>query len=134
MLLKLVLGSILWVSIGLGFIQPTFAQTYSADCPTAGRYALVGRVPGATGSYTGEATVSANGSGMKWFPPNASEGTGTYVAGVLTIYFTYANGAGSGVVKYTRANNGEFHGVWLMNNNPENQGTETLRPIALAPR
>lgn len=69
---------------------------------------------------------------MKWFPPNLSEGTGTYVSGVLTIYFTFANGE-SGVVKYNRAPNGEFHGVWWMNGNPDNQGTESLTPIAMAP-
>ena len=118
----------------LAAAEPGLAQTWSPDCPIAGRYNVVGRVPGATGSYTGEAIISANPGGcyMKWYPPNASEGTGTYVSGVLTIRFTFTNG-GSGVVKYNMAPNGELHGVWWMNNSPDNQGTETLMPITLAP-
>ena len=101
-----------------------------STCPVAGRYAVVGRIPGATGQYTGEAVIAANATGceMRWFPPNDSSGSGTYSNGVLTVYFTFANG-GSGVVRYTRASNGELHGVWWMNGNENNQGTETLRRL-----
>jgi hypothetical protein len=37
-------------------------------------------------------------------------------------------------VKYTRAGNGELHGTWWMLNDPDEVGTETLRPISYAPR
>lgn len=126
---------VLCAVLGLGFVTASLAQTWSPDCPIAGRYQVVGRQPGETASYTGEAIISANPGGcrMQWFPPNTSEGTGTYVSGVLTINFTFENG-GRGVVRYTRAGNGELHGVWWMNANPDAQGTESLLPIALAPR
>lgn len=105
---------------------PLSAQ--GGSCPVAGSYSVVGRVPGAVGSYQGEAMISAQGSGcyMRWYPPNDSEGSGSYANGVLTINFTFANGY-SGVVRYTMAPNGELHGIWWMNSNASNQGTETLR-------
>lgn len=111
------------------------AQVYSPECPIAGRYSVVGRIPGATGQYVGEAIISASGSGcyMKWFPPNASEGTGTYVGNVLKINFTFENG-GSGVVTYTRTGTGVMHGTWYMLGNPDEVGTETISPISYAPR
>jgi hypothetical protein len=100
-------------------------------CPVAGRYAVVGYVPDATNPYRGEATISPSGAGcyMKWSPPNESDGNGDYSDGVLTIYFTFANG-GSGVVKYTRASNGELRGTWWMDADPGRKGTETLTPIS----
>lgn len=114
-------------TLGIG---PPAANAQSGYCPVAGRYFVVGRIPGATGSYKGEALISANATGcaVRWYPPNESSGSGDYTNGVLTVYFTFANG-GSGVVKYNRAANGELHGVWWMNGNESNQGTETLRPM-----
>jgi hypothetical protein len=108
------------------------AAQAQSTCQIAGRYGVVGRIPGAIGSYKGEALISANATGcyMRWFPPNDSEGTGTYSSGVLTIYFTFANG-GSGVVRYERAPNGEFHGVWSMNANPSAQGGNASRALAV---
>ena len=99
-----------------------------ASCPVAGRYVVVGRTPGATGSYQGEAVITDKGQGcyMTWFPPNASEGAGEYSNGTLTVHFTFANGGASGVVKYTRAPNGDLHGVWWTNDKPNNWGTESL--------
>lgn len=107
---------------------PSVAQAGGA-CPVAGSYSVVGRVPGVDGSYKGEATITGQGNGcyMRWYPPNDSEGTGAYANGVLTIAFTFANGGGSGIVRYNLAPNGELHGVWWMNGNPSAQGTETLR-------
>jgi len=132
----LFLAVVLLLETGFGFFLPAYGQTYSAACPIAGRYSVMGRNPGATGTYQGEAIISASGSGcyMKWFPPNASEGTGSYSGGVLTINFTFAANGGSGVVKYTLTTTGEFQGVWWMNGSPNNQGSETLRPISLAPQ
>ena len=120
------------VSVALIFglaTLPASLPAQGSSCPVAGNYLVIGRVPGATGSYTGNATISANAGGchVRWYPPNDSEGTGTYANGQLTIYFTFANG-GSGVVKYDRSPNGELHGTWWMNGNESNQGTETLRP------
>jgi hypothetical protein len=99
-------------------------------CPVSGRYSVLGRQPGASGTYRGEALISATATGcqVRWFPPNDSVGTGDYSNGVLTIYFTFAQNGASGVVKYNRASNGELHGTWWMNGNEGNQGTETLRP------
>lgn len=115
----------------LSFAAPTMpaALAQSGTCPVAGRYMVLGRSPGESGTYTGQAVVSANSTGchVQWFPPNDSSGTGTYVDGVLTVYFRGASTGASGVVKYTRAANGELHGVWWMNGNESNQGTETLR-------
>lgn len=103
----------------------------SGLCAVAGRYGVVGRVPGASGSYKGEAVIVANSTGceMRWFPPNESAGTGHYSNGVLTIHFRFANGGATGVVRYQRAANGEMHGVWWMNGSESSQGTETLRPL-----
>ena len=117
-------------AVSIASIMPQ-AHAQSGGCPVAGRYAVVGRVPGSNNSYKGEAIVSANATGcaMRWFPPNDSAGTGTYSDGVLTIYFTFANNGVSGVVKYNRAPNGELHGVWWINGNEANQGTESLRPL-----
>lgn len=126
-----------WLSVmgvalaaGAALVPAQIASAQSGLCGAAGRYGVVGRIPGAAGSYRGEAIVAANATGceMRWFPPNDSFGTGSYSNGVLTIYFTFAAG-GSGVVRYERAANGEFHGVWWMNGNESNQGTETLRPL-----
>jgi hypothetical protein len=116
-------------SLSCATMDTALAQTSSTECPVAGVYSLVGRQPGAIGQYRGEAIVTAANAGcrMTWYPPNDSTGTGFYANGELTIYFTFANGAG-GVVKYKRAANGEFHGVWWMNANPSAQGTETLTP------
>lgn len=118
------------LAAGAALVPIHFASAQSGSCPVAGRYAVVGQVPGVAGSYRGEAIISANATGcaMRWFPPNDSFGTGSYSNGVLTIYFTFANG-GSGEVRYTRAANGEMHGVWWMNGNPANQGRETLHPL-----
>jgi hypothetical protein len=89
------------------------AQAQSGICPVAGRYFVIGRLPGGTGSYTGEALISATATGcqVRWFPPNDSFGTGDYSNRVLTIYFTFAQNGASGVVKYNRAANGELHGT-----------------------
>jgi len=65
---------------------------------------------------------------MKWFPPNESEGKGDYTGNVLTIYFTFPNGA-AGIVKYTRSTRGEMNGTWWMDATPSNKGTEELTPI-----
>lgn len=121
----------LLVAAATSAIVPTNAASAQGLCAAAGRYAVVGRVPGGSGSYKGEAVIVANSTGceMRWFPPNESVGTGTYSNGVLTIYFRFANGGGTGVVRYQRAANGEMHGVWWMNGNESNQGTETLRPL-----
>ena len=121
----------LLILVPAAFLQSATAPAQSANsCAAAGRYSVTGQIPGATGYYRGEATISSNGTGcyMRWFPPNDSEGTGTYVNGVLTIAFTFANG-GQGMVSYNRAPNGEFRGRWWMNANPSSQGTETLRPL-----
>lgn len=77
--------------------------------------------------YTGEAEISSSGNGcfMKWSPPNTSDGSGDYTNGVLTIRFTFESGV-TGVVKYTRAPNGELHGVWWEDRNPDSWGTESL--------
>jgi len=114
----------------VGASAPDLALAQANLCPVAGRYHVVGRIPGATGSYQGEAEITGNATGcsMRWFPPNDSFGTGDYANGVLTIYFTFAQNGNSGIVKYTRAQNGEMHGVWWMNGNEGNQGTETLQP------
>jgi hypothetical protein len=116
-------------------LPPVAAQTYSPQCPIAGRYSVEGYVPGAANPYRGEAIISTNGTGchMKWFPPNDSEGKGDYTDNVLTIYFTFASG-GAGVVKYTRSASGEMNGTWWMDVSPSNKGTEKLMPIELAPR
>lgn len=125
MLAKWILPAIFALSMGL-IGSPASAQ--SSGCEVAGSYWLAGRVPGATGSYKGEAKISAKGGGcsMKWYPPNDSEGSGTYVNGVLTVYFTFAKGGGSGVVQYYLQPNGELRGEWWMNNSPSNRGIEVL--------
>ena len=108
---------------------PALAQT--GGCAVAGRYLAVGRLPGAVNSYKGEVVITSTATGchVRWFPPNDSSGTGTYAGGVLTVYFAFAGNGAAGVVRYTRASNGELHGVWWMNGNESNQGTETLRPL-----
>jgi hypothetical protein len=113
-------------------LSPAAAQTSSPQCPIAGRYSVVGYVPGAVSPYRGEAIISASGTGchMKWFPPNDSEGKGDYTDNVLTIYFTFANGA-PGVVRYTRSANGEMNGTWWMDGSPSSKGTEKLTPIVV---
>jgi hypothetical protein len=115
----------------LGSLAAISTAEAQSRCPVAGRYAVVGRIPGATGQYTGEASITATDTGcrVRWFPPNDSTGTGIYSNGVLSVSFTFANGGGSGIVRYTRAPNGELHGVWWMNGDEGNQGTETLRPL-----
>ena len=89
-----------------------------------------GYLPGSVNPYRGEAIISASGTGchMKWFPPNESEGKGDYTGNVLTIYFTFPNGA-AGIVKYTRSTRGEMNGTWWMDATPSNKGTEELTPI-----
>jgi hypothetical protein len=114
----------------VGSALSALAAEGSGACPVAGRYSVVGYVPDSTNPYRGEATISPSGTGcyVKWSPPNESDGNGDYTNGVLTIYFTFANG-GSGVVKYTRASNGELRGTWWMDANPARKGTETLTPL-----
>lgn len=110
--------------------SPALAQ--AGACPVAGRYWAVGRNAGAVGSYQGEVIVSpaSGGCQVQWLAPNESMGFGTYSGGVLTVNFTFQKGAGgSGVVRYTRAGNGELHGTWWMNGYENIQGTETLRPM-----
>ena len=127
---KLLVGAAVFAAAFTTFELPeAFAQ--SGMCPVSGRYFVIGRHPGGTGSYKGEAIISSNPGGchVRWFPPNDSSGSGTYSNGVLTIYFTFAANGASGVVKYNRASNGELHGVWWMNGGESNQGTETLRPM-----
>lgn len=106
-------------------VQPATAES---GCPVAGRYAVIGMTPRNFVKYSGEATISARGSGcaMTWSAPNTSDGTGDYTNGVLTIRFTLAESGESGVVKYTRAPNGELHGVWWLNRDPGSWGTESL--------
>ncbi len=119
---------LLGMCLALGTTAATVARADSG-CAVAGRYTVVGRVPGAVGSYQGEAVVSVGkGEGciMKWFPPNASEGSGDYTNGTLTIHFTFAGNGRSGVVRYQRAPNGDLHGVWWTNDKPDAWGTETL--------
>lgn len=118
--------------LSLGFalasaVVATALQAQSKACPVAGRYFVVGRLPGAIGSYRGEAVISGKGTGchVKWFPPNDSQGSGTYDNGVLTIYFTFKQG-GSGVVRYMQSSPGVLDGVWWMNATPASQGTEKL--------
>jgi hypothetical protein len=109
------------------------AQTYSAACPIAGRYAVAGQLTGGSGTYRGEATITSNGVGcyVKWFPPNTSEGSGTYSNGVLTVNFQLGNEAG--VVRYDRLSTGELRGTFWSEANPNYiQGTERLIPIQLA--
>lgn len=123
-------GAAAFAAVFVAFTDPPVAIAQSG-CSVAGRYSVIGRDPGSSGQYRGEALISANGTGchVRWFPPNSSEGTGTYSNGVLTIYFTMANNGATGVVKYDRAANGDFHGVWWLNGRESNQGTETLRPM-----
>lgn len=104
------------------------AQPSAGACPIAGNYWVAGRIPGAVNAYRGKAVISRKGGGchMKWYPPNDSQGSGTYSDGVLTIYFTFAKGGGSGVVRYSRGANGNLQGVWWMNNGPSAQGMEVL--------
>lgn len=126
--LKLVAASLVMVATGSAL--SAWAEASSEVCPVAGRYSVLGYVPGAANPYRGEATISPSGTGcaMKWSPPNESDGTGDYTNGVLTIYFTFAGG-GSGVVKYTHAPNGELRGTWWMDVDPARKGTETLTPL-----
>jgi hypothetical protein len=114
-------------SLALG-VSDAKAQS---SCPVAGRYEVIGRNPGAAGSYTGEALITDSGTGceMYWFPPNESSGSGSFGDGVLTIHFTLANGTGSGVVRYALAGNSELHGIWWVHGHEADQGTETLRPL-----
>ncbi|HVL29723.1 MAG TPA: hypothetical protein VM326_03280 [Sphingomicrobium sp.] len=119
-----IVGAAIWTASA-----PALAQ---GTCAVAGRYWALGRNAGGVGSYQGEVLISPTSSGchVQWFAPNESAGTGTYNAGVLTVNFTFQKGAGgSGVVRYTRAANGEMHGVWWMNGYEHVQGTETLRPM-----
>lgn len=104
--------------------------TAQSPCPVAGRYAVAGELPGEAGSYAGETLISASEAGcdMRWYPPNDSSGSGTYSDGVLTIRFTFADGR-TGQVHYTRATNGELQGLWWMDGDDGNQGTETLSPL-----
>lgn len=125
------IGAVTLAAAFIGFTDPFPASAQSGFCPVTGRYSVLGRQPGGSGTYRGEAMISSNASGchVRWFPPNDSVGTGHYANGVLTIYFTFAQNGASGVVKYTRAANGELHGTWWMNGNEAHQGTETLRPL-----
>lgn len=105
------------------------AQAAQADCPVAGKYRVVGRVPGAVGSYQGKAFISKSETGgclMMWGDPNSSKGAGEFADGVLTINFTVEGSGRKGVVKYTRAPNGDLHGVWWYNKAPNEWGTESL--------
>jgi hypothetical protein len=101
-----------------------------APCPVAGRYAVAGQQPGGGGQYAGEAVISETPAGcsMRWLPPNDSAGTGTFANGVLTIRFTFADG-GTGQVQYTRAASGELNGLWWLDGDEGNKGTENLRPL-----
>ncbi|HYD24832.1 MAG TPA: hypothetical protein VEB68_08535 [Croceibacterium sp.] len=107
----------------------TPAAGKSSACPVAGHYWVAGKLPGADTVYRGEATISARRGAcrMRWGAPNTSEGNGTYRDGVLTINFRFRDGS-SGVVRYTRAANGDMHGVWWMDASPNSQGTETISP------
>ena len=110
------------------------AQTASSSsCPVSGRYSVSGTNPNSTAVYHGQATISANGVGcyVKWAPPNNSQGSGTYVNGVLTIHF--ALGTYTGVVQYSRMSDGSLSGTWWSDGDPNSKGTETLYPIALTP-
>jgi hypothetical protein len=108
------------------------AQIYSAQCPIAGRYAVSGTNPNSAAVYHGQATITSNGVGcyVKWAPPNNSEGSGSYVNGVLTVHFALGNY--TGVVQYTHMANGILSGTWWTDTAPNARGTETLYPIALA--
>jgi hypothetical protein len=106
-----------------------FCDVAEADygCPVTGKYSVIGRGPRATNSYQGEASISESGGAcrVEWFPPNTSRGSGEYANGVLTVHFTFASGQ-TGVVRYTRAPNGDLHGVWWTDDKPSVWGTESL--------
>ncbi len=114
------------------FSSTAQAQTYSAQCPIAGRYSVSGTNPNSSATYHGQATITSNGVGcyVKWAPPNNSEGSGSYVSGVLTVHF--ALGDYTGVVQYTHRANGTLSGTWWTDTAPNARGTETLYPISLA--
>jgi hypothetical protein len=99
---------------------------FSAACILAA--AGVGHGPRDVTTYQGKAVISDSGSGCKlvWGAPNSSEGTGEYADGVLTIRFILDANGRKGVVKYTRAPNGDLHGVWWYNTTPDTWGTESL--------
>lgn len=120
--------SVAVVALAVTGITPIPAHGQAAKCAVAGQYNVVGRIPGSNNSYTGTAqiTSSMTGCSVRWFPPNDSTGSGTYANGVLTVRFTFTSG-GKGTVRYTRAANGELHGVWWMDGRQSEQGTETLR-------
>lgn len=128
-------------ALAAGMAHPTIAAAddispeYSSGCPIAGRYDVVGTVPNVEGQYRGSAIITTRGRGcyMKWFPPNASDGTGTYSAGVLTINFAFEDGR-RGVVTYQRESNGDLNGTWYTLDDPDSVGTETAIPTSLAPR
>jgi hypothetical protein len=103
-------------------------QAAQADCPVSGTYRVVGHGPRDVTTYQGKAVISDSGSGCKvvWGAPNSSEGTGEYSDGVLTIRFILDANGRKGVVKYTRAPNGDLHGVWWYNTTPDTWGTESL--------
>jgi hypothetical protein len=104
------------------------AQAAQADCPVSGTYRVVGHGPRDVTTYQGKAVISDSGGGCKlvWGAPNSSEGTGEYSDGVLTIRFILDANGRKGVVKYTRAPNGDLHGVWWYNTTPDTWGTESL--------
>jgi len=110
-----------------GLFWPVELPAQSSDiCPVAGRYWLVGKMPGSSSEYRGRLTISRNNGAcrVKWDPPNESEGTGTFDNGVLTVNFRL--GSESGVAVYTRSSDGQLVGKWWLNSSPDAKGFETL--------
>ena len=113
----------------LGAAAVTMAQA-QAGCAVAGRYMAKGHMTGASGSYKGEVIIKDEGGDcyVRWLPPNTSEGTGTYSAGVLTV--NYMLGGQPGVVRYERSESGVMEGSFWPKGHPTNiLGTETLTPL-----
>lgn len=113
------------------------AQTTSS-CPVVGEYSVTGRNPGRGGTYRGRLSISEmlGICYVRWHPPIAGEGSGSYRDGELTVYFQTSNGS-KGTVRYTRLANGNLDGVWWLDRSPGQQGTELLvreTPVTIGPR
>ena len=97
-------------------------------CPVAGTYRVAGTNPGGT-VYEGTATIEARDGGcyIRWYPPNDSEGTGTYMYGRLKVQYRFTASGEVGEVVYERQPDGSLKGTWGPNGEVA-QGTETLTP------
>ncbi len=100
-----------------------------AACPVAGNYRVAGTNPGGT-AYEGTATIEARDGGCyaRWYPPNDSEGTGTYANGRLKVRYRFLAGGEGGEVICTRQPDGTLKGTWSPYGEGGGQGTETLTP------